>query len=303
MNFGIEDVKRWQWALIGTLVGLLLAYAQNQFGEEVPPGTMDPYTFVSNLRRPPLRDGDRQHPWLDRIVVYPKRDGVYWVQAQLLAHTDKPRVLKYRTYLLTDWDGVPSSPWGGGGGGARGRWEGAISSAPAQAAPAMNVLSFLEQTSKQYPHVQYRYAWWAAPRNRMITYAAVGLVVVGGIWPTLLALLTGAGFGRAKQADPEYDLSRFKGEPAPAPAVAPAAVDDNFDARLQAMEDELLAGLNKDVATRYEEPPAPVRTLKRGGAVDESGAVPVTDEQDREYQGEFYPVALKPAGKHEEHGA
>jgi hypothetical protein len=298
MDFGIEDVKRWQWALIGTALGFLLAYAQNEFGEEVPPATMDPYTFVSNLRRPPLQDGDRQHPWLDRIVVYPKRDGVYWVQAQLLAHTDKPRVLKYRTYLLTDWDGVPSSPWGGGG---RGRGTGAAKSAPAQAAAETSVVAFLEQSSKQYPHVKYRYAWWAAPRNRMMTYTAAGLVVVGGIWPTLLGLLTGAGFGRAKQADPEYDLSRFKGEPAPAPAPPPAVANDDFDARLQAMEDELLAGLSNDVATRYEEPPAPVRTLKRGGAVDESEAVPLTGEQDKEYQGEFYPVALKAADKHEEH--
>ena len=47
MDFALEDVKRWQWALLGVTIGLLLAYAQNEFGEEIPPRTIDPRPPVS----------------------------------------------------------------------------------------------------------------------------------------------------------------------------------------------------------------------------------------------------------------
>jgi hypothetical protein len=303
MDFGIEDVKRWQWALLGIAVGLALAYAQNEFGDDIPARTMDPYTFVTALRRTPYPNGDTPLPWLDRIVVYPRGDDEYWVRAQRLEFTDNRRVVVYKTYTLTDWKGVPASPWGGGGGGGRRGAAGAGKAGPAPQAGEESVLAFMAQTAKRYPHVKYRYAWWAAPRHRMLTYSAAGLVLIGGIWPTLLKLLTGAGFGRAREPEPDYDLSRFKGEAAPAATAAPPAASEELDAQLLAMEQKLLAGIGNTAPAPGEARPeaAPVRVLKRGGAVDEMEAGVAQDGEDKEYKGEFYPVALKPGEKHHEH--
>src|SRR5688500_2452129 len=204
MNFGIEDVKRWQWALLGILVGAALAYSQNEFADDTPGRTMDGYTFASHLRRTPFPNGNKAPlPWVDNIVVFPKSDGAYWVRAQLLTPTDKPRVMKYKTHWLTDWSGVPTSPWGGRGRTPR-PTTARLTTQPTTTQPAtqstvrqdVSVLTFLDLSSAQFPHVTYRVAWWTSPQNRMIIYSAAGLILVGGVWPTLIALLTGAGFGR-----------------------------------------------------------------------------------------------------------
>ena len=68
--------------------------------------------------------------------------------------------------------------------------------------------------------VTYQFAWWEVPKYQYAIWTAGCLVVIGGIWPTIINLLIGAGLGPKKKEE-DYDLNRFgrgktKTETAPA---------------------------------------------------------------------------------------
>lgn len=136
-------------------------------------------------------------------------------------------------------------------------------------------------------------------RTRPVTvamFALGGLVLVGGVWPTVIQLLVGAGFARPpKPKEPAYDLDRF-GHTSEAVAEAPPPVETDaaLASRVEQLEEELLADLAATEATRREEPAMvapPVRDLKA------EPLEPVTEAAkpgaDVTYAGEYYPVAHK----------
>jgi hypothetical protein len=107
--------------------------------------------------------------------------------------------------------------------------------------------------------------------------------------------------GLGRMTPQEYDLSRFKGGPEPAVAVAPVAVSKGDMQRLRELEESMEATLKASatgapsVATAPT--PAPVVKKLEGGPA-EAPTLPMAPEEKKDYQGEYYPVA-KPHGKDE----
>ncbi len=174
--------------------------------------------------------------------------------------------------------------------------------------PTYTVLDYLKEAAPggQVPH--YRFAWWVQPRATMALWAVGAVLLLGGIWPSVLTLLTGAGFGRpVPEAD--YDLDRFKGEPKPVVAATPAnTLTDEDQEELAALEERIMAGLSADgelpdqniPMTPTSAPSTPrMLTAAPEKPIDEQEqpVAPTRSENHPAYQGEFYPVVRGPAEK------
>lgn len=127
-------------------------------------------------------------------------------------------------------------------------------------------------------------------------------LIVGVIWPTLLAVMIKGGLGRMKPE--EYDLSRFKGGPEPAVAAAPVAVNKGDMQRLRELEESMEATLKASATAApavETTPPPPSEVKKLAGGPADAPVVPVPQEEKKDYQGEYYPVAKPHGHKDEEH--
>jgi hypothetical protein len=141
--------------------------------------------------------------------------------------------------------------------------------------------------------VAFHYRWWESSKYGFQMWMAGTFLIVGVLWPTLLAVMIKGGLG--KMTPDEYDLSRFKGgsepdQPKPAPVTATA--DDMK--RLHDLEESLEASLKTGAtaapaaATAVAAPPE-IKKLTGGEAAKE--AAPPVPEEPKDYEGEFYPVS------------
>jgi len=76
----------------------------------------------------------------------------------------------------------------------------------------------------KYPRAEtfaYKFNWIETPRGAYPAYTLGGFGRHRLIWPTIVQLLVSAGFGRAKDPNDNYDLSRHKGSKAAAAKAKP----------------------------------------------------------------------------------
>jgi hypothetical protein len=188
---------------------------------------------------------------------------------------------------------------------------------PATAAPGVtiavqtNAREFLATLQKKFPttpeshrDLNFRYAWWEEPKTMMAMYGAGGFVVIGVLWPTLIALLMGAGL--VKRPEPqEYDLSRFKGgaDPKPESKAAVTEADRNelaeLNAKLEAGVADMVQGSTAPDIDHDAEQAAVVKKLETRLLDAAEVASENHPDEPKEYQGEFYPVAKPGVHKHD----
>ena len=155
----------------------------------------------------------------------------------------------------------------------------------AAASEGYSVREYLGSAAETNPDLRVTDAWWEEPAPLVASHVAAGLVLVGGVWPVVLRRLVGAGYGRD---EPAYDLDRFHG--GPEPEAGPTTISAGEQVRLRALEEEMLRGLTSapgDSPAAAPEASAPVRTLVQ--AAPETA--PAGPEEDKDFYGEFYPVA------------
>ena len=175
------------------------------------------------------------------------------------------------------------------------------------------VRDWLDDAGKNYSWVRYQFAWWKVPRYCTMLWMGSTFAVVGVIWPMTLSVLTGAGLGRRTVDKNEYDLTRIgsekrkaKAKPKLAETAEEAAAQHQ---RLVAMNEALTASVSEGIDRASNKPkvgqeadhPATAAGPNRPfvpQAADPNVPVPVGNEEDKEFTGEFYPVAhplAKPA--------
>jgi hypothetical protein len=169
---------------------------------------------------------------------------------------------------------------------------------------AETVLTYLERVQGKYPNLNYGYAWWAEPRWTMVLAGLAGLVVVGGVWPTIVSVLVGAGLGPPPKPQQEYDLSRFgKGkkptlEPSSrAAAAARGPTEEDLD-KLEAMEAQLSRNVGDMHVTAGGGSTVSAADSGHAGAVKQLDQKPLEvmaddkPEEEKEYKGDFYPTVV-----------
>ena len=281
----IDDLKRWHWVVIGAVLGALIALAQVLGGNEPSANlpSVGRLEFEEDLRAKP-RDGS---PVMENITVHPGPRG----EPDLVTfdrRTDwgrfgtrndgtarQIRYLPHRIYLPRPFKPMMPAPG-------------------AKAGNDYTVRDYLRDLARTEPagQVAYRYAWWKEPKTAFALWTAGGVLIIGGVWPTVLQFLVGAGFGRRAPKDPDYDLNRFHAGPdqakQDAAVVDPHAVEDH----VRQLEEELARNLSATAAGGFAPDGAAKQPVKPLVSAPVEAPAPQGDER-KEYQGEFYPV-VKP---------
>ncbi|HSZ54717.1 MAG TPA: type II secretion system protein [Tepidisphaeraceae bacterium] len=259
---GIQSLRWWQWSVIGAVAGAalaggrLLAVSDRRLGGD---GFISQAVFERSLRQP-ASDGKAM---LSGIVIRP-HGSVDLVSA---TRYDPDRQAYENVVFAAP---RPFVPLGG--------------RKPPR--PDYSISDYLSEIAASDPALTFRSAWWEMPWLMLTLYAIAGALLVGGVWPVLLRLLVGAGFGRPDEA---YDLTRFKSETRPQRQDEP---DEEARRRLAELEAEMAAGLEggaKPVASDATVSRAPVPQLLSGP--QEAQPEPVTNSKD--FAGQYYPVEKK----------
>lgn len=160
------------------------------------------------------------------------------------------------------------------------------------------VLDYLSSVKESHPQIAYRTAWWERPAILYTLWGTGGVLIIGVIWPTVLGLLLGAGFGRHAPAEQPYDLSRFKGEPEPKTA-GHLTTDEPLDVeQLEALEQELRRSLAQQASTS-DQPAGERPAIPQLDATPDESPRPDQADEHKDYQGEYYPVVRKSGDRHE----
>jgi hypothetical protein len=300
---GIQNLNRFHWILLGAFLGAALAYAwvgAANTTENISP--TDQTTFESEV----IQKDPQQRPLISGIVVHPPvyspADGakVNQVSYKRLA-TDK--VSGRTDYFAEHWfvARIPFRP--------------RLNRVQIDDASTFDVRAYLTALAKvpNNDFIKYRDGWWLMPKNAVMAGAGAGVVVIGGIWPTLLSVMAGAGLAPKRQPrEKGVSLWNYKSKGAESKARRPAVTAQD-QARLgnvaDAYEKNLAgsgigmthAGADAPAAHADKKKPAVLRPLENK-KLDE---VPKTgEEEDTELKyKEYYPVVVHHKKPHDEHAA
>ena len=112
---------------------------------------------------------------------------------------------------------------------------------PWNPAERKTVRDWLDTEDKKYSWVKYQYAWWKDPKYCNLVWMGSTFAVVGVIWPMMLSVMSGAGLGKAKAAEGDYDPRRFATK---TKAKMPAATSQEMSEERK----QQLASLNQSLA-------------------------------------------------------
>jgi hypothetical protein len=280
----LQDLKRWHWALIGLLAGALWAGSRLFYGVELPnddTASTQQRNFsrfmAGSEKAPAIVFDEQSNIFLSDLQVHPPMRNitpqgratagrssaepppmVQWVTGNLRRRrfrqlkdpwTAEPFRYKAtlpftpdRTYDLVqnDWNNVMP----GGPKPLQGYTKPATSS-------YATLLDYFKEIDRKYGcgALPYRYCWWEERGLTAAVYPLAGVVLVGGVWPTLLNFLVGIGLGRKKKPDEEYDVERFKGtSKSKMPARSATAMTQRDEQQLAAITAELEQSLAASVS-------------------------------------------------------
>jgi hypothetical protein len=292
----IQDLKWWAWAIIGLVVGLGMSYAYSNWDRSL----QYPAGNKQNFQRWLLRVDTRYEgnpPVITDITLHPTVDEKALRVTYSQLDTEKQQYIKYefteRQPVMIDSRASHGTEYG-------------------YAKRAPDIRTYLEAVKAANPdsHLSYQWAFWEEHNWTYIIFTTACVLIIGVAWPILLRLLVGAGFGRPPKPEDEYDLSRFGqgGDEAVAATAErdPAAEEADLAAVTAAYEARIGKGVDEDeeiesaIAEAQATSGAPIRQLRTGSAAEEISAKQAQEDEDREYAGEFYPVA-RPAHHKDEH--
>ncbi len=302
---GIENFKRWQWIVMGVLFGCLLAGAQYYFHDYVleffSRGDAVSSKVFENLVESRLVGVG---PLVQNIKIYHRHEGGYLLTfdvsksyGQIIPAnqqpTGKPRDIKIPTgQRVVDMAETkaglfvaPESfvPW-------------SARTASTQAATVDKSGTIITYLSR-FPEIDWKVPWTEKPHARTIAWIAGTTLVIGGIWPFILALLIKMGLHPAPRPKETYDLKRFKPEAEEEKKQAATVTQEDMD-HLLALEAELEKNLAAGAVAREAAPAttvaAPVVRKLDGKAAATAAAVEAA-ARDKAFgtdQTDFYPTEV-----------
>jgi hypothetical protein len=290
---GIENLNRFHWIIIGALAGIAMAYAWANTGDNVEGITRaEPVYFERDVVQ---TDPVSKLPLITGIVIHPPEpspaDGcdVNLVTYKRLAKDKTGRIGWLNRWIIARIPYVPA---------IRGR----VSLDP----KTLTIQTYLAELAKTNDVVKFREGWWYVPKYAMMVGAAGGVLLIGGLWPTLLSVMSGAGLGPRRKTKEERErekkdkaLWRYKSRSEPHAPVG------HQKPRVTAADQERLA----KVAEAYEQslkptgmhvtpagadtsaPQAEVRKLQ-SQTLEEAPKLPGQDDDTELKYKEYYPVVV-----------
>lgn len=307
------DIARWQWMLIGLVLGLVVGYLRHNYTDAEPSGygsmTQLEFERAINWTRDANASGD-QPPILGKINVIHMRDPrhpdrktyavtlMHWNGSRLeVAQRDDGMFdMKYRPKIF-----VAPIPY-------------LVAGKTAAMSPTTDkdmiqrlaerlhikdpdppgtVLDYLRTIEKTHG-IGHSYKWWREQRATIVIWLTGCFIVVGVVWPTVINLATYGTFGRPRE-EPGTDLSKVRTGPSSqqhAPVVSEADM-----AKVAEMADKLEQDLGTVATTPSTVAPTSVPSTPEPPKL-QSAPPPETDaeRQAREARefgrdaGDFYPT-------------
>jgi hypothetical protein len=250
-----KGLSQWHWLMIGLVMGALAAYVRVQFSSvgsaEMRPGIKAPQFMALAA----MQEASPGKPLLRNLVIYPAEANKNYVTGE----TDFGANARFQFNA--------SRPFVVGG----------ITSS--------DIRQFLRE---HYPHVSFRYAWWASPRAQAPLWALGTFVLIGIVWPTVHR----ARFGESKE--PEVGDGRTtSSSTSPALADVPMSDTAELDALVAAMSADASAIAPSGTSVQVAEPIMKLDTTPLA-------AVESEPEEAKQYRGEFYPVSRDKSQKQRE---
>ncbi len=300
-RMNIANLKRWQWCIIGLLLGSALGYFWSS-PEMLESGALklSQVEFEANLLS---KDPKSNGPILTDIVVQPpvvdyqgKTIDIVTFKALRRGATSGKTFRVPAQFLAVE----PYKPL------ARN-----VVADELKSGQPLTVTQFIAAARKRNDQLNLKFGWWNERPAAIGLWAASGLVVIGGIWPTIIGLLISGGLGpHGKSADEKSNeaylgqFGRGGSESANISGNAPLSTElqraelDKLNAKL---EQSLNAGGMKtgDIDAKVEAPEsgnnliaaaAQVRELD-GGAL-KTPKTGIEEAEELEVKGEFYPVII-----------
>jgi hypothetical protein len=292
---GIENLNRFHWMIIGAMVGVVLSLVWvGAAGNVEGLSSSDQSVFERDLL---LKDAGGQ-PLVTGIVVHPQEfspsDGI---DVNPVTYKRLARDRKGNFAWKDKWF-VASIPY-------RPSISGRITM-PANR-DSLTIQTYLDEIAKTNNFVKYRYGWWLVRNNAMLVGGMGGLVVIGGIWPTLLNIMLTAGLGPRKR-EPKLtkeekrkagSLWSYKSRPETDKPVRPQVtaqdrarldrVADEYEKNLKAAGMELTSSAPTGKTDTNK--PAEVRKLTATTLDTSTTKTDSDDETELKYK-EYYPVVV-----------
>ena len=320
----LQDLKRWHWMVIGLLAGTLWAMTQLFYGflpdgetvggtfemmlmttREAPAFVDFSNVYVTDLQiHPPIADdgpamnasaasGKIQWVTGTRVSRGFRRDTREWRTRSFRYKAAVPFVPTKRfDFIINDW--VPN---------------GRLKKVPGYLKPTAtdypSIRNYFDELNRKYgsASMKYRYIWWQSRLAVMTLYPLGGLLLIGGVWPTVIALMVGAGLG-AKAKPETFDLSRYKSGKT-VDVTKGVLVTEQDRQRLAAMNEELEKNLQSDAgppaAVSVPSSATPIRKLD-GESAGESKQPDQKSTPSKAFgasRTDFYPTEIHPDEKKE----
>lgn len=292
----VASIRRWQWMILGLLAGAIYGYVREASADF----TQDLASY--NARRISQREFEaaltqkiQGRPCLTDLVITPHHlPGTR--QQTITLHVVSGLYCDGRTQIEEGQRAL--------------RWEPAyfVASTPyrtvapstrsADAKEFENVAAYLGSLSLREA-VPFQYArWWWITRPQFV-WTTVGFLLIGGVWPPVINLLTFGTMGRPRQAR-GISLRSTPAAPAPHTKAADHSPDDGALAALeQALEASLADDAPAQPATTIAPSKPQIRVLDARDSMSASAiAVEAKPKDFGAEKEDFYPTELRaPNGK------
>jgi hypothetical protein len=282
---GVENLNRFHWILIGAILGVVLAWSWASTSHHVEGYSS---SDAADFERDVIQKDPTGRLLVSGIIVHPPEyspvDGgeVNRVTYKRLAKDRRGRYGHIDKWFVAK---IPYTP------AFRGRVQ-------IQDPTKFTVETYLAELAKNN-EIDFRNGWYLKPHNAMMIGGAAGVVLVGGIWPTLLGLMTGAGLGpkRKPKAKNVKPLWQYKSAPSPA-----TAAKQGPSAQEQAELAAVTSAYERTVGDAAQETPsdAPAATQAQtevqqldGGPLEKQEPIKQSGDDDEiEVKGVYYPVLI-----------
>jgi hypothetical protein len=275
---GIENIRRWQWIVVALVIGVAVGSVRRLAEGDVTSRFPLVLNSQAEFERALLEKGDGVPRFRDLTVYTEKVPG-----ADQAVHVVGGL---YTQFHVKDGQTFASPP-------TRACF---IFKPPYQALidrgkpinPEYTVIDYLASLRGQ--GVRFRTAWWHSPAASIALWTLGSLILIGGVWPTLVNLIA---FGQLTQPPREsFDVG---GPSTSTPAAATSAPTEDDLARLRqldaALEAQLAAGATGATSITPADAPAPaVRALSATPLEPIAAERP---EEDREFgadRDDYYPT-------------
>jgi hypothetical protein len=277
-DMGIENVKTWQWMLIGAVVGMTMAYIWSSNRADLLDVSAggDQASFERDIQFQDPRSGK---PLVSDVIVYPPipsfQGSVNLVTYKRLAQDPQGRLWWLDRHMIARIPFKPSDP------------------RLVSGETNLTIEKFLTTMSAQHAFIHFHYAWWLEPAKSLVAGAIAGVVVIGILWPSLLSLLAIGGLVPQREAT-EKKPSLFS-------VRSTSTSVGKSSPKVTAADEQQL----RDITAAYQQnlpvteaptvliaPTESAEVRKLEGGTLEKAAEMKKEEDDVEVKGEYYPVLI-----------